>query len=364
MVDTEVGAGRSFWQLTWRRFRKNRLGLISGIILAILYFMAIFAPFFSPYPYNEFHGKLKYVPPQKIHLIDENGKLTAPFTYAYSQNMDPETLALNYQEIKTTKYRVRFFVRGEPYRILYIFPSRIKLIGIEEGGTLFLLGTDVLGRDLLSRILTAAQVSLSVPLVGTLITVILGSILGVASGYFGGMVDHVIQRFIELLLSFPRIPLWLALSAAVPAEWPSNYVYLSVVSILSFIGWGGLARIVRGKVLAYRGEEYVLAAQAAGAGHWRIITKHLVPGSLSHIIVTATLSIPGMILGESSLSYLGVGITPPMTSWGVLIKDAQSIQAIVHHLWLGLPGVMIIVAVLCFNFFGDAMRDAADPFSM
>ena len=193
---------------------------------------------------------------------------------------------------------------------------------------------------------------------------ILGSILGVASGYFGGMVDHVIQRFIELLLSFPRIPLWLALSAAVPAEWPSNYVYLAVVSILSFIGWGGLARIVRGKVLAYRGEEYVLAAQAAGAGHWRIITKHLVPGSLSHIIVTATLSIPGMILGESSLSYLGVGITPPMTSWGVLIKDAQSIQAIVHHFWLGIPGVMIIVAVLCFNFFGDAMRDAADPFSM
>ena len=240
---------------------------------------------------------------------------------------------------------------------------RTRFIGIEEGGTLFLLGTDVLGRDLLSRILKAAQVSLSVPLVGTFITVVLGLILGVASGYFGGVIDDIIQRFIELLLSFPHIPLWLALSAAIPPTWPSNYVYLTIVAILSFIGWGGLARVVRGKVLAYRGEEYVLAARAAGARNWRIITRHLVPGCLSHTIVVATLSIPGIILGESALSYLGVGVTPPMTSWGVLIKDATSIHAIVRHVWLTIPGLMITVTVLCFNFLGDAIRDAVDPFA-
>ena len=187
--------------------------------------------------------------------------------------------------------------------------------------------------------------------------------LGVASGYFGGLIDNVIQRFIEVILSFPRIPLWLALSAAVPKTWPSSYVYLSVVVILSLIGWGGLARVVRGKVLAYRGEEYVLAAQSVGASSWRIITRHLTPGSLSHIIVVATLGIPGLILGESALSFLGVGITPPMTSWGVLIKDAQHINAIINNPHLMIPGFMIILAVLCFNFLGDAMRDAADPFS-
>ena len=362
-ADLYVAAPTGFWLPIWRRFRKNRLGVGSGIVLIILYTMAVFAPFFSPYPYDEFHGKFKFAPPQRIRVFDDQGRLTAPFMYGYQRKMDPETLALNYQEDRSTHYRVRFFVRGEPYRILFVIPGRLRLIGIEDGGTMFLLGTDVLGRDLLSRMLKAAQVSLSVPLVGTLISVVLGVLLGVASGYFGGVIDDIIQRFIELLLSFPHIPLWLALSAAIPPTWPSDYVYLTIVAILSFISWGGLARVVRGKVLAYRGEEYVLAARAAGARTWRIITRHLVPGCLSHTIVTATLSIPGIILGESSLSYLGVGVTPPMTSWGVLIKDATSIHAIVRHPWLTIPGLMIIVTVLCFNFLGDAIRDAADPFS-
>ena len=362
-ADLDIGVARGFWLPIWRRFRKNRLGVISGIALIMLYSMAVFASFFSPYPFDEFHGKFKFAPPQRVRLFDEDGRLTAPFTYAYQRQMDPETLALNYSEDRSTKYRVRFFVRGEPYRILFVIQSRLRLIRIEDGGTIFLLGTDVLGRDLLSRTLRAAQVSLSVPLVGTLITVVLGLILGVASGYFGGVIDDIIQRFIELLLSFPHIPLWLALSAAIPPTWPSDTVYLTIVAILSFIGWGGLARVVRGKVLAYRGEEYVLAARAAGARSWRIITRHLVPGCLSHTIVIATLSIPGIILGESSLSYLGVGVTPPMTSWGVLIKDASSIHAIVRHPWLTIPGLMIIVTVLSFNFLGDAIRDAFDPFS-
>ena len=192
-VDLDAGLASGFWLPIWRRFRKNRLGVISGIILVVLYTLAVFAPFFSPYPFDEFHGKVKFAPPQRIRVFDEQGRLTAPFTYAYKRQMDPETLALNYQEDRSTRYRVRFFVRGEPYRVLFVIPARVRFIGIEEGGTLFLLGTDVLGRDLLSRILTAAQVSLSVPLVGTFITVVLGLILGVASGYFGGVIDDVIQ---------------------------------------------------------------------------------------------------------------------------------------------------------------------------
>ena len=359
----EVGASRSLWQLAWRRFRKNRLGLISAVILVVLYLLAMFAEFLGPYYFDEFHGTRVFAPPQTVHLLTEEGRITRPFTYAYTMELNMTTLARTYTEDRSKRYPIRFFVKGRPYRMFWIFELDRRLLGFDEGGSLFLLGTDSLGRDLLSRILKGAQVSLSVPLIGTLITIILGSVLGVASGYFGGLIDNVIQRFIEVILSFPRIPLWLALSAAVPKTWPSSYVYLSVVVILSLIGWGGLARVVRGKVLAYRGEEYVLAAQSVGASSWRIITRHLTPGSLSHIIVVATLGIPGLILGESALSFLGVGITPPMTSWGVLIKDAQHINAIVNNPHLMIPGFMIILAVLCFNFLGDAMRDAADPFS-
>ena len=359
----EVGASRSLWQLAWRRFRKNRLGLVSAVILLILYLLSMFAEFLGPYYFDEFHGTRVFAPPQPIHFRTEEGRLTGPFTYAYTMELNMETLERTYTEDRSKRYPIRFFVKGRPYNMFWIFKLDRRLLGFDEGGSLFLLGTDSLGRDLLSRILKGAQVSLSVPLIGTLITVILGSVLGVASGYFGGLVDNVIQRLIEVILAFPRIPLWLALAAAVPKTWPSSYVYLSVVVILSLIGWGGLARVVRGKVLAYRGEEYVLAAQSVGASSWRIITRHLTPGSLSHIIVVATLAIPGLILGESALSFLGVGITPPMTSWGVLIKDAQNINAIVNNPHLMIPGFMIILAVLCFNFLGDAMRDAADPFS-
>ncbi len=359
----EVGASRSLWELAWRRFRKNRLGLVSAVILLVLYVLAMFAEFLGPYYFDEFHGTRVFAPPQTVHLLTEEGRITRPFTYAYTMELNMTTLERTYTEDRSKRYPIRFFVKGRPYRMFWIFKLDRRLLGFDEGGSLFLLGTDALGRDLLSRILKGAQVSLSVPLIGTLITIILGSVLGVASGYFGGLIDNVIQRLIEVILAFPRIPLWLALAAAVPKTWPSSYVYLSVVVILSLIGWGGLARVVRGKVLAYRGEEYVLAAQSVGASSWRIITRHLTPGSLSHIIVVATLAIPGLILGESALSFLGVGITPPMTSWGVLIKDAQHINAIVNNPHLMIPGFMIILAVLCFNFLGDAMRDAADPFS-
>ena len=362
-VDHQAGASRTIWALTWRRFRKNRLAVAGGVILAVLYFIALFAQFFSAYHHDEFHVEFTFAPPQKVRFTDANGRLSRPFVYAYERSIDMTTLAISYREVPTARYPIRFFVRSEPYKLIGFIPMSIRLIGVDEGGTLFLWGTDNLGRDILSRVWTGAQVSLSVPLVGTFITILLGSILGVASAYFGRMVDNVIQRLIELLISFPQIPLWIALSAAVPVTWPSGFVYLGVVVILSLIGWGSLARVVRGKVLAYRQEEYVMAARVVGSSHWRIITRHLLPGSLSHIIVTATLAVPGTILGESSLSFLGIGITPPMTSWGVMLRDAQSVQALVNHLWLAAPGLMIVLTVLCFNFFGDGLRDAADPFA-
>ena len=234
----EVGASRSLWQLAWRRFRKNRLGLISAVILVVLYLLAMFAEFLGPYYFDEFHGTRVFAPPQTVHLLTEEGRITRPFTYAYTMELNMTTLARTYTEDRSKRYPIRFFVKGRPYRMFWIFELDRRLLGFDEGGSLFLLGTDSLGRDLLSRILKGAQVSLSVPLIGTLITIILGSVLGVASGYFGGLIDNVIQRFIEVILSFPRIPLWLALSAAVPKTWPSSYVYLSVVVILSLIGWG------------------------------------------------------------------------------------------------------------------------------
>lgn len=350
-------------QLAWRRFRKNRLAVASAVVVAMFYLMAVFAPFLSPYHHDEKFTKLRFSPPQRIHFFDEDGRLSRPFTYALKQELDLETFALTYREIEDTKYYLRFFVSGEPYRFLGIIPMKRHLFGVDEGGSVFLFGTDTLGRDLLSRILIGSQVSLTVPLAGTLVTIVIGTILGIASGYFGRMIDHALQRFIEVLISFPRIPLWLAFSAAIPATWPSGWVYLGIVVAISLIGWGGLARVVRGKVLAYRNEEYVLAAEGVGAGSWRIITKHLLPGSLSHIIVMATLSVPELILAESSLSFLGVGVTPPMTSWGILLQGAQSVQALLHQPWLGLPAIFIIVIVLAFNFLGDGVRDAADPFA-
>lgn len=350
-------------QLAWRRFRKNRLAVASAVVVALFYLMAVFAPFLSPYHHDEKFTKLRFAPPQRIHFFDEDGRLSRPFTYALKQELDLETFALTYREVEDTKYYLRFFVSGEPYRFLGIIPMKRHLFGVDEGGSVFLFGTDTLGRDLLSRILIGSQVSLTVPLAGTLVTIVIGTILGIASGYFGRMIDHALQRFIEVLISFPRIPLWLAFSAAIPATWPSGWVYLGIVVAISLIGWGGLARVVRGKVLAYRNEEYVLAAEGVGAGSWRIITKHLLPGSLSHIIVMATLSVPELILAESSLSFLGVGVTPPMTSWGILLQGAQSVQALLHQPWLGLPAIFIIVIVLAFNFLGDGVRDAADPFA-
>ena len=336
--------------------------MVGGIVVALFLLTALFASFLANMAIKEQSAAHVLAPPQRIHLFDD-GRLSRPFIYNLDKHRDRETLALTYTEDTSQKYYLRFFVRGFSYRFLWVIPTDLHLFGVEEGGRLSLLGTDTLGRDLYSRLLIGGQVSLSVPFVGVGLSMLIGTILGVISGYFGGRVDHYIQRSIEILLSFPSLPLWMALAAALPVTMASTTRYVLIVVILSLIGWGALARVVRGKVLQYRGEDYIAAARMSGAGLGRIIFKHLIPGTLSHLIVSATLGIPGMILGESSLSFLGVGITPPLTSWGLLLGDAQKIEVLVHHQWLMIPGLLITVIVLAFNFFGDGLRDAADPYA-
>ncbi len=339
----------SYRQLIWRRFRKSRMGLIAGAILIVFYVIAIGAPFFAPYHYNAINIRLRHVPPQKLHFSFDKGV----YVYNLQSTRNPETLELEFTQDPTKTDPVRLFYKDAD--------GKRHLFGSD--GPMFLLGTDRMGRDLLSRILYGGRVSMTVGLIGVFLSLILGSILGTISGYWGGWVDNLIQRFIELLAAFPSIPLWMALGAALPPGWSSIQVYFGITLILSLIGWGGLARQVRGKVLAYREQDFVMAARAAGSGHWHIITRHLLPGCYSHIIVIATLMIPGMILGETALSFLGLGIRPPMTSWGVLLEEAQRVTVLLHYPWLLFPAIPVLIVVISFNFLGDALRDAADPYS-
>ncbi|MBT5875634.1 MAG: ABC transporter permease [Candidatus Latescibacteria bacterium] len=339
----------SYRQLIWRRFRKNRMGMVAGALLIVCYTIAVGAPFVAPYHYNDVDVLVRHVPPQSLHLSIEHGF----YVYGIQTIRNVETLEMEFAIDTKTIFPVSFlFMDNNGNR---------HLLGSE--GPFFLLGTDRMGRDLLSRIIFGARVSMSIGLVGVFLSLILGSLLGTVSGYFGGWMDHLIQRIVELLASFPPIPLWMALGAAVPAGWTSIETYLGITIILSIVSWGGLAREIRGKVLVYREQEFALAALAAGASHWYIITRHLLPGCYSHIIVIATLAIPGMILGETALSFLGLGIRPPMTSWGVLLEEAQRVTVLLHYPWLLYPAVPVLLVVIAFNFLGDALRDAADPYA-
>lgn len=352
-------------QLIWRRFLRNRLAVAGGIVLIIFYLvMVAFPGFFSTYDYTIQREDHIYVPPQWPQWIDEDGKFhLRPFVYGYTTELDFETFDWVHTLDKSQKYPIYFITRGDEYRLLGLFTCNIHLFGVEEPGSFFLFGTDDLGRDLFSRVLHGGQISLTIGLLGVTLTIILGSIMGTVSGYYGGVIDNVIQRIVELLMSFPDIPLWAALAAALPPEWSPAKTFFSISVILSLRNWTGLARQVRAKILAYREEDYALAAQAMGASDRRMILVHMLPNAASHIIVVATLSIPGMILAETSLSFLGLGIQPPIVSWGVLLQQAQQVSVVLERPWLLLPGLFVVFAVLSFNFLGDGLRDAADPYS-
>ncbi|MGE5588726.1 MAG: ABC transporter permease [Clostridia bacterium] len=346
-------------------FFKHKLGLAGLVVLAILYFVVIFADFIAPYSFAETHRNFVYAPPSKIRWVDGTGKWIGPHICGMKKSRDPVTFELTYVEDTDTVVPVEFFVRGEKYRFLGLWETDLHLFGVEaspDRAMLLLLGADRFGRDLFSRVVIGGRVSMTVGLLGTFLSVFIGAVVGSLSGYYGGWVDVLIQRFTELLRSFPRIPLWLALAVIIPPSWPSTWVYFGIVTVLSLIGWMGVARVMRGMTLSLREKEYILAAKVIGVSDWKIIARHLIPNTLSYLIVVSTLSVPGMILGESTISFLGLGIKEPMTSWGLLLSQAQSLSELESHPWLMVPGIFIMIAVLSFNFVGDALRDAVDPY--
>lgn len=358
----------SQWQLMWRKFVRNKAAVVGGIVILMFYLAALFANFLSPYTLTTRFRDRVHVPPQGIHLFD-NGQFS-PYVNGVKTGMNMETFERISEIDPDVKYPLSFFVKGEPYKLFGLINADRHLFGVEGvatgavgEGAVNLLGTDRQGRDMLTRILIGSQISLTIGLVGVALSLTLGTVLGVVSGFFGGWIDDLIQRVIELVRSFPSIPLWMALSAAIPAQWPPMRVYFAVTIILSLIGWTWLARQLRGQVLTLRGQDFVLGAKLMGAGNTRIIFKHLVPASIGHIIVVATLAMPGMILAETALSFLGLGLQPPITSWGVLLKEVQNLQSIAIYPWVFSPVLFIVVAILAFNFLGDGLRDAADPYT-
>ncbi|MGH2550685.1 MAG: ABC transporter permease [Thermomicrobiales bacterium] len=352
----------SQWKLVWWKFKSHRLALIGLIVLSALYLAVIFGPFLAPSDPAQRDSKNIFVPPQRIHFVGENGFSLRPFVYAYDQKIDLTTLDRISTPDTTREYPIKLFVRGSSYTLLGFIHSDIHLFGVEEPGTVYLLGTDEFGRDFLSRLIIGGQISLSIGVVGIFFSFILGMALGGVSGYYGGTTDVLVQRLIELLLCLPTIPLWMALASVLPVDWSTVRIYFMITVILSLLGWPQIARVVRGKLLSVREEDFVMAARLAGAREYQIIGKHLLPSTFSYLIVALTLAIPSMILSETALSFLGLGLQPPVVSWGVLLQQAQNVRTIALYPWLLAPAVMIILVVLCFNFVGDGLRDAADPY--
>jgi peptide/nickel transport system permease protein len=355
----------SYAQLVWRRFRKSKPAIVGGLMVLILAIVAIFAEFFSPNPLNEVVMQNAFIPPHRVRLIDAEGNLHwRPFIYEWSLELDPKTFATKWTENTEKRYPIQLFVEGWEYKLFGLFPTRLHLFGVEEGMRIYLLGTDKLGRDLWGKSCEAGRISLTMSLFGTIISVIIGSVVGIISGYYGGQTDNLIQRFVEFVAAFPQLPLWMTLAAIIPRTWDSFRIFIIMSFIFALLSWTVLAREVRGKVLGFRQTDFVLAAKEMGASDRRIMFVHLLPSTLSHIIVVLTLTIPGIILAEAFLSYLGIGIQEPLVSWGFLMKNAQGLQTLGEQPWIMSPVLFIIAAVLGFNLLGDGLRDAADPYSI
>ncbi len=351
----------SQWRMMWWRLKRHHLAVISGVVLAIMYLSIFASEFLAPYELHSRDTRHIYAPPQRLHLFHE-GRFVGPFVYGLDFRLNMENLRREYSTNFDRVQPLRYFCRGDRYKYLGLMRGDFHLFCPAENGTLYLLGTDRLGRDILSRMIYGARISLTVGLIGIMVSFVLGIVLGGLAGYYGGWVDSVVQRAIEIVRSFPELPLWMALSAALPVTWSPVGVFFGITIILGLIDWTGLGRAVRSKLLALREEDFCTAAVLMGARPSRVIGRHLLPNFMSHLIASATLSIPSMILGETALSFLGLGLRPPITSWGVLLTEAQNINAVALYPWLMFPVVPVIIAVLAFNFLGDGLRDAADPY--
>ncbi len=351
----------SQWRMMWWRFRRHRLAVVAGAVLLLLYSTILASEFLAPYYLHSRNVDFIFAPPQRLHLFHA-GRFVGPFVYGFDYHLNLDNLKREYTPDPSKIQPLRFFCHGDKYRFWGTVAGDLHLICPAEGGTLFLLGTDRLGRDMLSRIFYGARISLTIGLIGVAVTFLLGITIGGLAGYYGGWADSFAQRIIEIVRSIPHVPLWLALSAILPVDWSPLLIYFGITVILGLIDWTGLARAVRSKLLSLREEDFCVAAQLMGASPRRIVFRHLLPSFASHLIASVTIAIPSMILGETALSYLGLGLRPPITSWGILLNEAQNINVVALYPWLMLPVVPVVVVVLAFNFLGDGLRDAADPY--